>query len=111
MLLSGMCSRTKRMTASDRDALAPHGTSMARQLISRSSLEDGSFLERARHPGPGGPFRSGARGLAGRDACRPTNRRSGMALRIRVADVEPGLFLRRTPQWNAARVASTFLSV
>jgi cation transport protein ChaC len=36
------------MTASDRDTLAPQETNMARQLISRSSLQDGSFLERAR---------------------------------------------------------------
>src|SRR5216684_8134983 len=61
---------------------------------------------RARHSWPSGPLRRGARGLAGRNACRPANRRSGMAVRIRVADVEPGLFLRRTPQWNAPRMAS-----
>jgi cation transport protein ChaC len=36
------------MTASDRNRRAPQEASMARQLISRSSLEDGSFLERAR---------------------------------------------------------------
>src|SRR5260221_13699164 len=39
---------TKRMTASDRDTLAPQEAGTARQLISRSSLQDGSFLERAR---------------------------------------------------------------
>ena len=36
------------MTPSDRDTLAPQEASVARQLISRSSLQDGSFLERAR---------------------------------------------------------------
>src|SRR5262249_62330348 len=41
-------SRAKRMTASDRDTRPPQETNMARQLISRSSLVDGSFLERAR---------------------------------------------------------------
>src|SRR5260370_21400929 len=66
---------------------------------------------RTRHPGPGSALRWGARGLAGRNACRTTNRRSGMAVRIRVADVEPGLFLRRTPQWNAPWMASTVLFV
>jgi cation transport protein ChaC len=36
------------MTASDRDTLAPQEASLARQLISRGSLQDGSFLERVR---------------------------------------------------------------
>ena len=36
------------MTDSDHDTLAPQEANMARKLISRSSLEDGSFLERAR---------------------------------------------------------------
>ena len=36
------------MTASDRDTRPPQETNMARQLISRSSLQDGSFLERVR---------------------------------------------------------------
>jgi len=36
------------MTASDPDGRAPQEASLARQLISRSSLQDGSFLERVR---------------------------------------------------------------
>src|SRR5690349_15856615 len=40
--------RTKPMTASDPDGRAPLEASLARQLISRGSLQDGSFLERVR---------------------------------------------------------------
>jgi len=36
------------MTASDPDTRAPQQASLARQLISRTSLQDGSFLERVR---------------------------------------------------------------
>src|SRR6266566_4170728 len=38
----------KRMTASDPDQRTPQEASLARQLISRSSLQDRSFFERVR---------------------------------------------------------------
>jgi len=63
------------MTASDRDTLAPQEASMARQLISRSSLQDGSFLERARAI-PGLAVRSDGELEASLDetfAARPTD--------------------------------------
>ncbi len=63
------------MAASDRDTLAPQEASMARQLISRSSLQDGSFLERARAI-PGLAVRSDGELEASLDetlAARPTD--------------------------------------
>src|SRR5262249_22306334 len=63
------------MTASDRDTLAPQEANMARQLISRRSLEDGSFLERARAI-PGLAVRSDGELEASLDetlAARPAN--------------------------------------
>jgi cation transport protein ChaC len=63
------------MTAADRDTLAPQEASMARQLISRSSLQDGSFLERARAI-PGLAVRSDGELEASLDetlAARPTD--------------------------------------
>jgi cation transport protein ChaC len=63
------------MADSDHDALAPQEANMARKLISRSSLEDGSFLERARAI-PGLAVRSDGELEASLDetlAARPTD--------------------------------------
>jgi hypothetical protein len=67
--------KDKGMTASDCDTPATQGTNMARQLISRSSLQDGSFLERARAI-PGLAVRSDGELEASLDetlAARPTD--------------------------------------
>jgi glutathione-specific gamma-glutamylcyclotransferase len=63
------------MADSDHDTLAPQEANMARKLISRSSLEDGSFLERARAI-PGLAVRSDGELEASLDetlAARPTD--------------------------------------
>ena len=79
------------MTPSDRDTLAQQETSMARQLISRSSLQDGSFLERARAI-PGLAVRSDGELEASLDE----------TLAARPADAPVWLFGYGSLMWNPA---------